>query len=246
MMRKIRLTLLLIFAAMLRVAAQETFVTDTFFTKSNKPLIIHAIKHGSLRICFDGKEIEVDPVSGLSPATNYKDLPQADYILVTHEHGDHLDKTAIADLEKSTTVLVTNENSAKILGRGTVMRNGDSLQLEPGMMLWAVPAYNITPGHLQYHLKGRDNGYVLDIDGLRVYIAGDTEDIDEMSGLGAIDIAFLPTNQPYTMTPEQTARAARRIRPKVLFPYHYGNTPVAKVAELLGDTDIEVRIRPYQ
>ena len=110
----------------------------------------------------------------------------------------------------------------------------------------AVPAYNITPGHTQFHPKGRDNGYVLTIDGLHIYIAGDTEDIPEMSELKDIDVAFLPCNQPYTMTLEQVAKAARTIKPKVLFPYHYSQTPIKRVSELLSDTTIDVRIRNYQ
>ena len=83
-------------------------------------------------------------------------------------------------------------------------------------------------------------------DGLRIYIAGDTEDIPEMSALKDIDVAFLPSDQPYTMTPEQVAKAARTIKPKVLFPYHYSQTPIKQVADLLTGSGIDVRIRNYQ
>ena len=219
---------------------------DTFKTPGGKEVVITAIKHASMRISFDGKEIQVDPVTMMGQKTDYGLMPKADYILVTHEHGDHLDKVAVAQLEKAGTVIVTNANSAKILGKGRVMHNGDTLTLANGIQLQAVPAYNITPGHTQFHPKGRDNGFILTLDGLRIYIAGDTEDIEEMKEINDVDIAFLPTNQPYTMTPEQTARVARIIRPKVLFPYHYSDTPIERVIELLKGEDIDVRIRNYQ
>ncbi|HRN17196.1 MAG TPA: MBL fold metallo-hydrolase, partial [Xylanibacter oryzae] len=134
----------------------------------------------------------------------------------------------------------------KQLKNAKVMKNGDHFKMSNGIMIDAVPAYNITPGHEQFHPKGRDNGYILTLGGLRVYIAGDTEDIEELSLLKNIDVAFLPVNQPYTMTPEQAARAAKMFNPKVLFPYHFGNTDVEQVKTLLSDTNIDVRIRKYQ
>ena len=82
--------------------------------------------------------------------------------------------------------------------------------------------------------------------GLSIYIAGDTEYIPEMAALKDIDVAFLPCNQPYTMTPEQLAKTARTIKPKVLFPYHYSETPIKRVADLLAGSGIDVRIRNYQ
>jgi L-ascorbate metabolism protein UlaG (beta-lactamase superfamily) len=110
----------------------------------------------------------------------------------------------------------------------------------------AVPAYNTTQGRTQFHPKGRDNGYILTIDGLRIYIAGDTEDIPKMKDIKDIDIAFLPCNQPYTMTPEQLIKAARTIKPKVLFPYHYGQTDVSGIPGQLKGDGIDVRIRHYE
>jgi L-ascorbate metabolism protein UlaG (beta-lactamase superfamily) len=97
-----------------------------------------------------------------------------------------------------------------------------------------------------FHPKGRDNGYILTIDGLRIYIAGDTEDIPEMADIKDIDIAFLPCNQPYTMTTEQLVKAAKIIKPKVLFPYHYGQTDVKNLPEQLKADGIDVRIRHYE
>ena len=99
---------------------------------------------------------------------------------------------------------------------------------------------------MQFHPKGRDNGYILTLDGLRIYVAGDTEDVPEMADIKDIDIAFLPCNQPYTMTPAQLVRAAKVIKPKVLFPYHYGQTDVGNIPSLLKDEAIDVRIRHYE
>jgi len=222
------------------------YQTDTFKTKGGKEVVITAIKHASLRIQYDGLEIQVDPVAEYAPATDYSKFPKADVILVTHEHFDHFDRDTIAALRKDGTQIIANPVVQKMLGFGTALANDESHALAKGIALDAVPAYNTTPGHTQFHPKGRDNGYVLTIDGLRIYIAGDTEDIPEMAKLKDIDVAFLPCNQPYTLTPEQVAKAARTIKPKVLFPYHYSQTPVKRVAELLADTSIDVRIRNYQ
>ena len=130
--------------------------------------------------------------------------------------------------------------------KAQVMRNGDTKTWQ-GIKIEAVPAYNTTEGRDKFHPKNRDNGYVLDFDGFRVYVAGDTEDIPELSNLKDIDVAFLPVNQPYTMTPEQAARAARVIKPKVFYPYHYSQTPVAEtLPALLEGSGIELRIRALQ
>ena len=227
-------------------ATAAEYQTDTFKTKGGKEVAITAIKHASLRIQYDGLEIQVDPVVKYPPATDYAKFPKADVILVTHEHFDHFDGDAIAALKNDATQIIANPSVQQMMGSGTAMTNGESRVIAKGISLAAVPAYNTTAGRTQFHPKGRDNGYVLTMDGFSIYIAGDTEDIPEMSKLKDIDVAFLPCNQPYTMTPEQVAKAARTIKPKVLFPYHYSKTPVKRVAELLSDTSIDVRIRNYQ
>ncbi len=226
---------------------EHAYTTDTFKTPGGKEVVITAIKHASLRIQFNGLEIQVDPVGAkCAPATDYAAFPKADIILVTHEHFDHFDGDAIAALRKEGTVIIANPNVRKLLGFGEALANGDSRKLDNGVALDAVPAYNTTPGRDKFHPKGRDNGYILTLDGLRIYIAGDTEDIPEMAAIKDIDIAFLPCNQPYTMTPEQVAKAAKTIKPRVLFPYHYSETPVKKVADLLTGSGIDVRIRNYR
>lgn len=220
---------------------------DTFKTKTGKVVTLTPIKHASMELNFDGRIIQVDPVTeGAQPVTDYSQWAKADYIFITHEHYDHLDKKAVADLKKAGTVIVTNANSAKILGEGKVMANGDTLRLADDLVVYAVPAYNITPGHTQFHPKHRDNGFILEADGLRIYIAGDTEDIEEMAAITNIDVAFLPCNQPYTMTPEQLRHAADMVKPRVLFPYHFGNTDVKAMTDALEGTGIDVRIRNFQ
>ena len=227
--------------------SKELFEMDAFKTQSGKTVQFYAVKHASIHIECDGKTFEIDPVAKLGErTTDYSAFPKADHILVTHEHADHFDKDAIALLTAEKTTLVTNARCAGMLGYGQVMANGDTVRLFDGCTVEAVPAYNITEGHLQFHPKGRDNGYILTVDGLRIYIAGDTEDIPEMAQIKDIDIAFLPCNQPYTMTAGQLANAAKIIRPKVLFPYHYSRTDVSTLPEQLKNDGIEVRIRHYE
>jgi L-ascorbate metabolism protein UlaG (beta-lactamase superfamily) len=173
-------------------------------------------------------------------------MPKADYIFVTHEHGDHFDKDAIKLLSKEGTQLVMNNRCAEMYdGKCAVLSNDQSATLG-AVKVEAVPAYNTTEDRMQFHPKGRDNGYILTIDGLRIYIAGDTEDIPEMSAIKDLDIAFLPCNQPYTMTTEQLIKAAKTVKPKVLFPYHYGQTDVSGVPSALQADGIDVRIRHYE
>jgi len=222
------------------IVEADAYEVDTFTTKSGKTVKIHALVHASMRIEYDGKEIEIDPVTKLGDKViNYAAMPKADYIFITHEHFDHLDTAAIKLLTDDNTQLVTNQRCAEMLGYGTVMANGD-------VTIEAIPAYNTTEGHLQFHPKGRDNGFILTLDGLRIYIAGDTEDIPEMADIKDIDVAFLPCNQPYTMTVDQLVNAAHIVKPRVLFPYHYGQTDVSGIPSLLKADGIEVRIRSFE
>ena len=225
----------------------DTHEVDVVKTKSGKTVKLHALVHSSIRIEYEGKEIEIDPVTKLGNRTiDYAAMPKADYIFVTHEHQDHFDKAALAVLSDGETKLVTNQRCAEMLGYGQVMANGDALKLADDITVEAIPAYNTTEGHLQFHSKGRDNGYIITIDGLRIYVAGDTEDIPEMATLKDIDIAFLPCNQPFTMTPDQLLRAAKTIKPGILFPYHYGQTDVSQIPSQLKEFGIDVRIRHYE
>lgn len=224
----------------------ESYEVDVFKTKSGKTVKFHALVHASIRMEYDGKEIEIDPVTKLGNRTiNYAAMPKADYLFVTHEHGDHFDKAAINMLTGDKTRLVMNKRCAEMYGAGESMSNGERIMLDD-IQVEAVPAYNYSEGRTQFHPKGRDNGYILTIDGLRIYVAGDTEDIPEMTTIKDIDIAFLPCNQPYTMTTGQLVKAAKMVKPKVLFPYHYGQTDVSKLPDQLKGDGIEVRIRHYE
>ena len=216
---------------------------DIFVTPSGKEVYMHALAHASLYIVYDGLTIYVDPVTRSGGRQfSYLSMPKADYVLLTHEHGDHFDRNALSAMTGGQ--LITNARCAEMLSYGTVMANGDELQLRDDIKVEAVPAYNCSPGRENFHPKGRDNGFILTLDGLRIYIAGDTEDIPEMANVKDIDVAFLPCNQPYTMTPEQLVNAVNIIKPKVVFPYHFSNTDVTVLPAQLPDTD--VRIRKYQ
>ena len=219
---------------------------DFYTTKGGKEIKIEPLIHASIRIVFNDKEIEIDPVGTLgNRTTDYSRFPKADMILITHEHHDHLDPQAVRTLSKNDTIVIANANSAGILGFGEVMKNGDKRVFADGIEIEAVPAYNVSPDRLQFHPKGRDNGYILTLDGLRIYIAGDTEVIPEMEKLGKIDIAFLPCNLPYTMTPGQFVEAAEKIKPRVVYPYHYGTTDLTSITPALAPTGIYVRICPF-
>ena len=219
------------------------------FNSADEPVFITLIKHGSLEISFQGCSYQFDPVSGYGKTTDYAtQFPKADVILITHEHGDHLDKNAInalvADIlnDRTHTVILLNAKSQAQLGMGDTITNGQRRLLVRHIMLDAVPAYNTTPGREQFHPKGNGNGYVLNFPGgLRIYVAGDTEDVPEMSELKDIDVAFLPVNQPYTMTVEQCVKAAKMINPKVLIPYHFGQTDLSELPGLLPDIDVRLR-----
>jgi len=216
---------------------QDVIKTDT------GDLIIYLLGHGTLMLTHAGKVVHVDPWSRLA---DYAKMPPADLILLTHEHGDHLDAKALQVLRREQTDIVLTRTCAERVKGAIVMKNGDCKTIQ-GIKIEAVPAYNIVHKRSNgqaYHPKGRGNGYVLSFGNKRVYVAGDTENTPEMKALKNIDIAFLPMNLPYTMTPDMVADAARAFKPKLLYPYHYGQTDPNTLVELLKDqNEIKVRIR---
>ncbi|MGP1435788.1 MAG: MBL fold metallo-hydrolase [Phocaeicola sp.] len=228
------------------VCRAQEYDVESFTTNSGKTVDITLIKHGTLALNYDGMEIHVDPVADYGKKTDYTKFPKADVILITHEHRDHFDSNTIHTLMKEGTVLYLTQRCFDELKEGEVLKNGDRRKINDVIMLDVVPAYNTTPDHLQFHPKGVGNGYVLTIDGVRIYIAGDTEDIPEMSYLKDIDVAFLPVNQPYTMTVDQAVHAAEMFSPKVLYPYHFGQTDVNPIQTRLENSGTEVRIRAMQ
>jgi L-ascorbate metabolism protein UlaG (beta-lactamase superfamily) len=238
-MRWILLTGLVSTLAMFAAYSQKKFQEDAIKT-SGGDLKITFVGHGTLMLTYAGKVIHADPVSMYA---DYATLPKADLILVTHEHGDHLDMKAIQAASTANTAVIANASSAKNIPNASVMKNGEE-KIVSGIKVEAVPAYNLEK---PFHPKGNGNGYVLTFGDKRVYIAGDTENVPEIKALKNIDVAFLPMNQPYTMTPEQVADVAKAMQPKVLYPYHFGNTDTAKLVGLLKDEKgIEVRIRDLQ
>lgn len=237
--------LIVIFISLISTMKAQDLQTDRFKTTKGE-LKINFVKHGSLFLEFDNKIIHIDPVSGMGDYENY---PNADLILITHHHGDHLDLNAINLLKKEDTKIVFTEKCHEMiedLYNVIVMQNGDILSINQ-LEIEAVPAYNIIhkrENGVPYHPKGNGNGYIIKLGGKVIYIAGDTENIPEMKVLENIDIAFLPMNLPYTMTPEMVADAAKAFRPKILYPYHYGETDTSILVELLkNEKDIEVRIK---
>ena len=218
-----------------------SFETDMIPTQAGD-LAITFIGHGSLMMTFNGKTIHIDPYSTLA---DYASLPKADMILLTHEHGDHLDQDALAKVRTDKTIIVLTEICAAQIDGGIVMHNGEAQTID-GLKVEAIAAYNIVHTRANgeaFHPKGNGNGYVLTFGDTRVYIAGDTENTPEMKALKNIAIAFLPMNLPYTMTPEMVAEAARAFRPRVLYPYHFGKTDTGLIVDLLKEEDTEVRIR---
>ncbi|NCO23526.1 MAG: metal-dependent hydrolase [Candidatus Infernicultor aquiphilus] len=235
--------LILFFMGMASSAnAQTQFETD-IITTSAGDLKITFIGHGSLIFTFNGKVIHIDPYGELA---DYSILPKADIILITHEHSDHFDLAVIKMLRTNKTELVLTETCAQKISGGMVMKNG-GVQTVQGIKIEAVPAYNIIhkrDNGQPFHPQGVGNGYILTFGDKRIYVAGDTENIPEMKTIQGVDVAFLPMNLPYTMTPGMVADAAKVLKPKILYPYHYGDTDTSKLVELLKDEqEIEVRIR---
>ncbi len=237
-----RFIALLIFIAMaFKAYSQGAPVFDRISTSAGN-VDMYFIGHGSLMFRLNDFIMFIDPVR---TSGSYDNMPKADLILVTHEHGDHLDADLINDLRKPATVLLCSEKAAAKVSWAQIMRTGDK-HVVNGINIEAVPAYNIVnmraPGQ-PFHPKGVGNGYILTIGDKKFYVAGDSENTPEMKALKNIDVAFLPMNLPYTMTPEMVADAVLAFRPKILYPYHYGDTDTKKIIDLLKNTDITVRIR---
>jgi L-ascorbate metabolism protein UlaG (beta-lactamase superfamily) len=241
MTKSLALMLFLILAVSHNAYAQE--VESDQFETAPGPLTIQFLGHGSLAFKYADKVIYVDPYSEVA---DYSKLPKADLVFITHDHKDHFDPQALSQVVTDKTMVVLTETCGRQYQEGLVMHNGDEKIIQ-GITVEAVPAYNIVhlrPSGFPYHAKSFGNGYVLTFGDKRVYVAGDTENIPEMKDLKNIDIAFLPMNLPYTMTPEMVADAALIIRPRILYPYHYGDSDISQLTHLLKDEkSIEVRVR---
>ncbi len=221
---------------------------DTITTRDGQELTFHFYAHASLAIEVGGTYIYVDPVM---EHADYSRLPKADIVLVSHHHSDHFDRAAVDELTTRQSEVVCDRTSAEAFEMNChTMRPGSVATPHEGIRIEAVAAYNTSEGHTQFHPKAREDcGYILTIGGTRIYIAGDSEFTPEMKALKEIDVAFLPVNQPYTMTVDQAVEAVKALRPTIFYPYHYGQveekTDLERLkAELEGVT--EVRIFPME
>lgn len=228
-----------------RYLNERGFEKDLIETSAGD-LEITFVGHGSLFFTFAGRVIHVDPVTR---EADYTQMPKADLVLITHEHGDHLDPKAVAAIRKKDTMVVLPPACAAAIDGSTVMKNGEAAKVL-GLEIEALPAYNVLhkrPTGEPFHPRGVGNGYVVTFGDIRVYLAGDTEDSPEMRALKGIDVAFLPMNLPYTMTPDMVADAAKAFRPRILYPYHFGKTDTSKLVALLKDEGgIDLRIRKME
>lgn len=214
---------------------------DTLQTSAGD-LTIQPLNHATLVLSQGAHVLYIDPAK-----VDFAGQPAPTAILITHEHGDHFDPDNLGKIAGKAAIVapqsVADKIPAALKEQVTVLKNGESATVD-GLPVTAVAAYNTTAANQQYHPPGRDNGYVLSFGDKKIYIAGDTENTPEMAALTGIDVAFLPMNQPYTMTPEQAADAVRAFRPKVVYPYHYRGTDPQKFADLVGSA-AEVRLRDW-
>ena len=228
------------------VAAAQ--ITGDAVATSRGDLVIHPIDHATFVMGWNGKAIYVDPVGG---GGRFAGLPTPDLILVTDIHGDHLNAETLSAIVTPQTRIVApaavaEQLPASLMGQTTTLANGETRMFDD-VGVEGVPMYNLTQDRLRFHDSGRGNGYVVNLGGTRVYIAGDTEDVPEMRALQNIDVAFVPMNLPYTMTEEQAASGVNAFDPEVVYPYHYGDSDVEKFKTLVeaGGGSTEVRLRDW-
>lgn len=211
------------------------------------PFTVTPVYHGTVMVQHGDTTLWIDPWSkAKKPLTG----PKADVLLITDVHFDHLDEDAIAAVvDADTKVVGPKAVKAKRdeAGKGLVdhvLANGENTELS-GITITAVPMYNLTRGPEEggvFHEKGRGNGYILEADGVRVYIAGDTACTSEMKSLENIDLALIPMNLPYTMPPDEAAGCVAAFKPKTVVPYHYAGSDLAVFEGALAKVDgVEVK-----
>jgi len=205
---------------------------------------IHWLGHDAFRIEVGGQVIYIDPwqISG---------GPEADIILITHDHRDHCSPEDVAKVRGPHTKVITVEAAAKKLPPPvTVVKPGDSLTVE-GIPVTVIPAYNVdkfrSPG-VPFHPKEAGYaGYLLTVSGVTVYHAGDSDPIPEMARIRA-DIALLPVSGIYVMTAEEAAGVADQIRPKLAIPMHVGRGigSMADAERFKKEASVPVKILPME
>ena len=221
------------------------YPTDTILDREGNKVTFTFFKHASLSITVGERHIYTDPVGEFA---KYASLPKANVVLISHSHYDHFDRAAVDDITSRHSTIICDKTTAEAFdGEPVVMTPGLKTEVEGGILIEAVAAYNTSEGHTDFHPKAREDcGYIITLDsGTRIYIAGDTEPTPEMMALKDIDVAFLPVNQPYTMTVTQAVEAIKAIRPKIFYPYHFGQVEEVTDLELLqkeleGITDVRI------
>ncbi len=221
-------------------SANAQMLNGSTVPTSEGDLVINPVSHASFIMSWNGKIVYVDPVGGVGA---YDGLPRPDLILLTDIHADHLDGATLAGIVGNAEIVAPAAVLAQLPGglveRAVSLPNGGIAQ-RLDITVKAIPMYNLTEDRLQFHGKGRGNGYVVTFGDTRVYISGDTEDIPEMRALEDIDVAFICFNLPYTMTERQAADAVNAFRPGIVYPYHYRGSDLALFSNMV-DEGIEVR-----
>ena len=233
--------------AALAEVAPSNRQTDTVQTSAG-PLKIMPVYHGSVMLEFGGKVIHIDPWS----QGDFSGLPQADMLIFTHTHADHLDRAMIDKLKKPGTILLGSPAVIDTINcscpEAETISNGEKRTFL-GIEIEAVPMYNIVQGAgpgKPFHHKGIGNGYILNFGGTRVYISGDTECIPEMKSLKNITVAFVSMNPPRTSSTSEAAECVKAFHPMIVYPYHYRGQNTQDFADRLKGTGIEVRLRKLE
>ncbi|MFC1541106.1 MBL fold metallo-hydrolase [Candidatus Latescibacterota bacterium] len=239
-MRTFFITLMLIVFVFNSASAQTGFKSDTIAT-SGGPLTIMFLGHGSLMFTFNDHVMHLDPWGRVA---DYSKLPKADLALLTHQHADHLDPSALKQiLTDDSTLIYTKTCSEKFPG-GKIISNGEKTTFE-GIHIEAVPAYTGPVAEIgEPHPIGECNGYILTFGGKRIYIASETVYFPEMKQIDDIDVMFLAMDGVYNISPTEAVKIITIIKPKVIYPYHFANADLTPFIEAFkGNADIEVRIR---
>ena len=236
----------LVFSCKKSVAKKVAKKSKTTITTNSRVEVI-PVSHATAIIKFGSEIIYLDPTGGKKA---FESHPVPTYVFITDVHGDHMNIKTLNELDLQNTIIVAPqavcENLKAISAKEIVVINNGETKDMTSFSLEAIPMYNLRKEALKFHQKGRGNGYVLTVDGERLYFSGDTEDIPEMRSLKNIDRAFVCMNLPYTMTVESAASAVLEFKPKQVYPYHYrgggGFSDVTKFKSIVnhGDASIEV------
>lgn len=226
--------------------------TDEHKTEKGS-LTIHPVLHATMVLEWNGLTVYVDPYGGPERFENFE---APDLVLITDIHGDHLNKSTLEKLDLSKAQIIAPKAVVDKLGdlsyaSDFALSNGSKMETK-GIEIMALPMYNLPETADSRHPKGRGNGYVLTMGGKRLYVSGDTEDIQEMRALKNIDYAFVCMNLPYTMDVEAAASAVIEFSPKIVYPFHYRGgggkfSDVEAFKKLVnnGNEKVEVRLRNW-